>query len=515
MPWRRSEGWWLALAALAAAGLFLWQEHLLAGRWGFPLDDSWIHLQFARNLNQGQGFSFNPGEVVSASTAPLWTLVLAPCFWLPWEVVWSVKALGVGLLWLAGWWTLRLERDLGLERGWALAGGLVVVLTPRLVWGSLSGMEVMLYTVLALYGCCRHLETLERAPCGWGTAALALAALSRPECLLLFPLVLADRWRLGHPTPWKHLLLYALLLAPFAAFNLLTLGKPLPNTFYAKVGPYGLGAALVAGDWMRMAKDIFYYPLLQAQELVAFSAENNLLLTALTPLGFLYLLRQRRGSWLVLLVLLSFPLLRGMLAPFKGALFQHGRYAAHLVPLTTVAGLLGLRWGWQLLEEGRDFARWRRLQRWGGPAVWGLVFLPVLVSLPGYAQTYGWNVTNIEDMHVRMGKWLAEHTPPGAVIASHDVGAIAYFSGRWVLDTTGLITPRVLPFLPAGGLADEGVRRFLEQEKPDFTVMLPNWYPQLAQQRDFLQPVYAIKIGHNTVCAGDSLVAYRMEWNRP
>ena len=54
MSWRSSEGWWLALAAMGAAGLFLWQEHLLAGgRWGFPLDDSWIHLQFARNLSQG------------------------------------------------------------------------------------------------------------------------------------------------------------------------------------------------------------------------------------------------------------------------------------------------------------------------------------------------------------------------------------------------------------------------------------------------------------------------------
>ncbi len=512
MPWRRSEGLLLALAALAAAGLFLWQEHLLAGRWGFPLDDSWIHLQFARNLVHGQGFSFNPGEVVSASTAPLWTLVLALLFWLPWEVVWSAKALGVGLLWLTGLLVLRLGRSLGLERGWALAGGLVVVLTPRLVWGSLSGMEVMLYTALAMYGCCRHLETLERAPCGWGTAALALAALARPECLLLFPLVLIDRWHLGHALPWKHLGLYAALLVPFAAFNLLTLGKPLPNTFYAKVGPYGLTGALAAGDWMRVAKVLFYYPLLQAQELVAFSAENNLLLAGLAPLGFLFLLRQKRASWLILLVLLSFPLLKGMLAPFKGALFQHGRYAAHLIPLITLAGLLGLRWAWQLLAEGRDFARWRRLERWGGPAVWGLVFLQLLIALPRYAQTYGWNVTNIEDMHVSMGKWLAANTPPGAVIASHDVGAIAYFSGRRLLDTTGLVTPRALAFLPVGGLADEGVRRFLEHERPDYMVMLPNWYPHLAQEGNLLQPVYEITIEHNTVCAGDRLVVYKLVW---
>ncbi|MBM3276779.1 MAG: hypothetical protein FJY95_01675 [Candidatus Handelsmanbacteria bacterium] len=510
MPWRRSEALLLALAALAGAGLFLWQEHRLAGRWGFPLDDAWIHLQFARNLAAGQGFSFNPGEVVSASTAPLWTLLLAPLFWLPWEVVWSAKVLGVGLLWLAGLLTLRLGLSLGLERGWALAGGLVVVLTPRLVWGSLSGMEVLLYAALGLYGCCRHLETLERAACYRGTAALALAALARPECLLLFPLVLLDRRRLGHPLPWKHLLLYAGLLAPFVTFNLYTLGKPLPNTFYAKVGPYGLTGALAAGDWVRVAKVALYYPLLQAQELAFFCAENNLVLACLAPLGFLYLLRQRRGSWWVLLAVLSFPLFKGLLAPFKGALFQHGRYAAHLIPLVVLVGLLGLRWAWQLLAEGRDFARWRRLRRWAGPAVWGAVFLHLLVNLPAYALTYGWNVTNIEDMHVRMGRWLAGHTPPGALIASHDVGAIAFFSGRRVLDTTGLVTPRALAYLPAGGPADGGVRRLLEAEKPALLVMLPNWYPHLAQERGFLHPVYEIQIEHNTICAGDKMAVYEL-----
>jgi hypothetical protein len=56
------------------------------------------------------------------------------------------------------------------------------------------------------------------------------------------------------------------------------------------------------------------------------------------------------------------------------------------------------------------------------------------------------------------------------------------------------------------------VQRFLEQAKPDYMVMLPNWYPHLAQQHHFLQPVYEITIEHNTVCAGDRLAVYRMEW---
>ena len=58
--------------------LYGWQEsRATGGQVGFPLDDSWIHLQFARNVATGWGFSYNPGEPTPGSTAPLWTLLLA------------------------------------------------------------------------------------------------------------------------------------------------------------------------------------------------------------------------------------------------------------------------------------------------------------------------------------------------------------------------------------------------------------------------------------------------------
>src|ERR1051325_11139025 len=65
------------LAAVLHLTLFVVREHQIAGASGFPLDDSWIHLQFARNLAEGAGFSYNPGVPVAGSTAPLWTLLLA------------------------------------------------------------------------------------------------------------------------------------------------------------------------------------------------------------------------------------------------------------------------------------------------------------------------------------------------------------------------------------------------------------------------------------------------------
>ena len=48
---------------------------------GFPLDDPWIHLTFARNLVEYGSFSYYKNEIVTAgSTSPLYTLMLAAGF---------------------------------------------------------------------------------------------------------------------------------------------------------------------------------------------------------------------------------------------------------------------------------------------------------------------------------------------------------------------------------------------------------------------------------------------------
>ena len=51
----------------AAYALGLWG---VAGGIGFPLDDAFIHLQFARNLYHSQVMSFNEGIPSSGSSAP-------------------------------------------------------------------------------------------------------------------------------------------------------------------------------------------------------------------------------------------------------------------------------------------------------------------------------------------------------------------------------------------------------------------------------------------------------------
>ncbi len=121
------------VALTLAIGLFVVKTRRLAGVLGveaFPLDDSWIHLQFARNLAEGHGFSYNPGVPVSGSTAPLWTLALGGMFAVLGNHAVLAKVLGVAATlataWLAGRlaliWTGRHQVALLASGSWRWPG---------------------------------------------------------------------------------------------------------------------------------------------------------------------------------------------------------------------------------------------------------------------------------------------------------------------------------------------------------------------------------------------------------
>src|SRR5579872_2987679 len=167
----------LLAGAVACLRYLLAEIARLKGGLGFPLDDSWIHLQFARNLAAGAGLSYNPGELVTGSTAPLWTALLAILLYLA----------GIDATW-------RLARELGVGRGLAAVAAGLTLSTSWLVWAALSGMEVPLFVLLSLWGMILHLRERSRPDLPpLSLAVLAVAVLARPEALLLLLLAGVDR----------------------------------------------------------------------------------------------------------------------------------------------------------------------------------------------------------------------------------------------------------------------------------------------------------------------------------
>ena len=69
------------LSILAFAVILIAAIYLLTSRFmyavGFPLDDSWIHQTYARNLALNGEWAFRTGIPSAGSTSPLWSALLA------------------------------------------------------------------------------------------------------------------------------------------------------------------------------------------------------------------------------------------------------------------------------------------------------------------------------------------------------------------------------------------------------------------------------------------------------
>src|SRR6185295_7220433 len=216
------DGACVAVSLAAALAVYWIAEARIAGAVSlssFPLDDSWIHLHFARNLAEGAGFAYNPGVPVSGSTAPLWTVLLAGTFSLTGIAPAWAKALGIAAALATALLTRRLVWMWTESRALALAGGVIASVAGPLVWGALSGMEVSLAALLVTGAMVLHAA-------GWVAPTallLGLAVVTRPESLLLVPLV----W-LARPITLRRTAIFAgivgALLAPWVAFNLARAG---------------------------------------------------------------------------------------------------------------------------------------------------------------------------------------------------------------------------------------------------------------------------------------------------
>jgi arabinofuranosyltransferase len=475
----------VAVAAAVPLLLFAWVEHKVAGVSGFPLDDSWIHLHFARNLAEGAGFAYNPGRPVAGSTAPLWTLLLAAGALVAGATVAMTKVAGVACALGAAVLTRRAALAWGAPPKVALAAGLALLWTGPIAWGAFSGMEVTLAALLVAGALAAHGSGRDLA----AAALAALAVAARPEAALLLPFLLLA----GALTPAR---LAAFVLAPLAvgaplvAFSYATVGAPYPATAAAKVegGLLGwlggvrepLGVALAARPWAFLTEWVGWL-----------WSTHALLPLVLLPALVLVWRRGGRRLGLVALVLLAHPLGMAVLAPYRGPAFQEGRYSIHLLPLALVAVAAG----------AGTLGRWRRALTlaWLALALWALV--------PA-AERYAWGVQNIEAMQVALGRWVDAHAPRTARLAVNDIGAIAFVSRREILDLMGLVTPEILPYRRQG---EDGVIRFVQESCPDYVIVFPTWFPRLTARADLLEPLHQVRLARVEVSGGPEMVVYRVK----
>ena len=421
--------------SLAVAGVLFWFFH----RQGF--DDPFITYRYAENLASGSGFVYNSGEQVLSTTAPLYAMLLAVLQVARADLPLASNALGCLSLALGGWTFWCLGRV--WHAPWAAMTGLLLFPTfPHLL--STLGAETIFSITLIL------LAFLAYASGRYSVVAalLALATITRADAVLAGVVLAADfLLRRRGPIPWRALLIYLAMIAPWFIFAAFYFGAPFPVTLFVKQRQAllpdsqsfftGFLQVYGPGYW----RQPWYWPHF-----------------ALAGVGLGYALgRDRRWLMLPAWSLLYFAVYSML------GVTRYFWYYAPLVPGFIALAAIGV--------EALARIAQRFLSHWGTVAC-----VSMLVLLPFFAQGRSLDALRQANdprltVYQQAGEWLQRETPQNASVGTLEVGVIGYHAHRRMIDFAGLIQPEVALQLTPSSSYQAAAIWAVDRFRPDYLVL--------------------------------------------
>ena len=220
---------------------------IAASRAAWICDDAYISFRYARNLVDGLGLVFNPGERVEGYTNFLWTIWSALAIRLGvdprlWAQGWGIACYGTSIVLLAAnHWSLR--KALGISVITLPVGAAIAAVHEEWIVYATGGLETSCFTLLALIGFLL-LAGSDRKAGGRPLAAglvMGLLTLTRPDGMLFAAMAgLFVLWdvrtpgRAGFVAGLRFAGGVAALWLPFTLWRVTYYGDFFPNTYYAK-----------------------------------------------------------------------------------------------------------------------------------------------------------------------------------------------------------------------------------------------------------------------------------------
>ncbi len=470
---------WVRVGIVAASSLIVAWNFGRGGADLFPFDDSYISLAAARTFAEHGQIAVVKNRLLAGVTSPLHVAltgalglllgVESAARWISW-IAFAASALGAGLL------AERAARD---ERAFAWAAAFALFGGPML-YDVGSGMETSLFTALVIWALYAFEDISTRRRGIVAGALLGLAMLTRPEGSLLaiaiFAMPIARAAWMRDRAAVRSLVVPGVaalvVFAPYLVANLFVTGHLLSPTVSAKAVFFRSGHL----EWpnpVRLGDPIRLF--LVGAEVFA--------LAAIVGLG----LARRRAEIIFLLLFYASYLIR-----FDVALRHYRARYQHPLWILAAVGAAALVVWVAKRREGKPGAR----------TVSALVGVAlVLVTLQTarvYRVYFRQDIGSTRDFLLPMVRAVRENMPKGFTVASHDVGALIYFSDRYVLDLVGLTDERVARRLRAADPSGTALGDVIGSKKPYLLVVLRDW------EEDFL---------HLTTSAPPGM--YTLVWSSP
>jgi hypothetical protein len=498
-----------------------------AGGPAMPLDDSFIHLVYARRIAELRPFTFGLGEGFSSgATSFLWPLLLSPFYAIGLRgvsLVWAIWLLGTVFHAAVALETRRLVEPLA-GRAAAVGAAAMCLLFGAFAWFAWSGMETIALA-WALVRTARVASEYAETPLAertrrqaLGVAAIgAIAPLLRPEgalasgcaaaVLLAFgPASTTAATRVARLSARWPALLPVMGVALVPLLNLTMTGHFRSNTAIVKwaVGnPYYVGERLwgVIGAHVKM----LLTDLLAGGPYTAiFMPEHIHYALALGAIAlFSAGVRKKKLPRLLLIV----ALLLGTLIPctFLTILWNRVRYIWPFAPgwFVLLACLAGeLQALAQRVKRDADFV---------AGVVSGIFAGLFAAKLPWAVADLANSARAINEQQVKLGLWARDQLPEDARIGLNDTGAIAYFSERRTFDVVGLTTEGEARYWVAGaGSRYEHYERMPAEARPTHFIVYPQWMaiPPVLGRR-----LFEATVTDQSILGGGTKVAYEARWD--
>jgi hypothetical protein len=414
------------------------------------VDDAYITFRYARNLVEGQGFVFNPGERVLGTTTPLFGLIMAGMGALggeqtpyPWVAL-LVSAVADSLTCLL---LLRLGEKSGFKTA-GMAAAIIWAVHPYAVTFAIGGMETSLFVFLLTVSGEAHLEKRRQL----AALCASLALITRPDAAILVLLLALDRawglWRRreGRPSAAEWLALI-LPLAVWYGLAWMYYGSPLPHSITAKMAAYRLGESAAFIRLLQHYSQPFMGNRLTGPVGVALGL---VIFPVLFLLGTRPILKKLPSAW----PLAVFPWFYFIVFSIPNPLIFRW-YLTPPLPMYIFFILIGI----ERIIHGLAFLNHKSLRQTAVIVLFMFLF-PLIsvmsewVAVPDHgarlpAPDMAW--TKLEDLYARAADVVKRDWQPGDVVAAGDVGVLGWETRAPILDLVGLnssITGKYYP-LPA------------------------------------------------------------------
>lgn len=489
---------------------------------GVPLDDTWIHFQFADNFAHGNFFEYNAGEPTAGTTSPLYVIILGlTSFLIPDFIVNSLILSGLFyilscifvykislFLFQSGYSPSADNNSFLTPERLSLAASLLTVFAGRFAWSSMSGMETTLFTFFTLAGVYFHLKDLKYNRFSLIPSLMfALSSVLRPEGMLIFSVYSFDiLLNFIKDKTFKQLfvkfllsaLIFLLIALPYFIFSYTISGHFFPNTFRGQGGGFSI---LPNFTYLRIVA-------------IFFLRDN--LITGILFFAFIFFYFRNLKKYfddlkylnLIALWTIFLPLISSVLIPNWR---HHVRYTMPLIPFVNIISVYYL-----IILVRKNYLLKLRNFLYTGKYALSLIVAVSFIYYFVYAVALGKNVDNINSQQVKLAEWVHQNVGRNETIALNDIGAITFLNKNRIIDMAGLVTPEILRYRTYTWEDNlDSLNSLLKKNDVHYIIIYDNWFKEYLEKYGYeLTFVTSAVLEENTICGGIEMKVYKTNFSK-